>query len=138
MWMVCLFPLKYYSLENPRTGTGQLYWSILIKSILFNFHVNSQPSQTTPSSPNCAVSRAANAAPELRCRIRGEMVIEHAVVHPSITAFSHPGHLGAATSIPMMAWGKLFGLFTPIVIRTPFSKSATSPAQTRAEAARCC
>jgi chloramphenicol O-acetyltransferase type A len=115
-----------------------------------------------------AISRAANTVPELRYRIRGEMVVEHAVVHPSITvmadgdaftfcaldygpdfpgfatqaaeriaysrqhpslkdepgrddflfmtsipwvsftAFSHPGHMGAATSIPMMAWGKLF------------------------------
>jgi len=32
-----------------------------------------------------AVARAANAVPELRCRIRGETVVEHAVVHPSTT-----------------------------------------------------
>ena len=32
-----------------------------------------------------AISRAANAVPELRCRIRGDAVVEHEVVHPSTT-----------------------------------------------------
>ena len=32
-----------------------------------------------------AIARAANAIPEMRCRIRGESVVEHEVVHPSAT-----------------------------------------------------
>jgi chloramphenicol O-acetyltransferase type A len=34
------------------------------------------------------VSHAANAIPEFRQRIRGEVVIEHEVVHPSITVLT--------------------------------------------------
>ena len=115
-----------------------------------------------------AIARAANAVPELRCRIRGDTVVEHETVHPSttilaedelfrflsveyapdfpvfarraaermayvrqhvtlqdepgrddflfmtsipwvsFTSFTHPGHLNAADSIPLFAWGKRF------------------------------
>ena len=35
-----------------------------------------------------ALARASNAIPEFRCRIRGEEVVEHEVVHPSITVLT--------------------------------------------------
>jgi chloramphenicol O-acetyltransferase type A len=116
-----------------------------------------------------AVSSAANAIPQFRYRIRGQKVVEHEVVHPSIailvddetftfasfeyapdlilfaaraaerianaqehpsldvdegrddwlfmtpipwvsfTSFVHPAHLQPPSSIPLFAWGKLFG-----------------------------
>jgi chloramphenicol O-acetyltransferase type A len=34
------------------------------------------------------LARAANGIPEFRCRIRGEQVVEHDVVHPSITVLT--------------------------------------------------
>jgi chloramphenicol O-acetyltransferase type A len=42
-------------------------------------------------------SRAANSIPELRLRIRGEQVVEHAIVHPSFTVLTDEGTFGFAT-----------------------------------------
>ena len=42
-------------------------------------------------------SRAANQIPELRQRIRGETVVEHAVVHPSFTVLTDDETFGFAT-----------------------------------------
>jgi len=38
-----------------------------------------------------ALARAANAVPELRQRLRGERVVEHAMVHPSFTVLTDDG-----------------------------------------------
>jgi len=53
------------------------------------------------------VARAANNIPEFRCRIRGDTVVEHEVVHPSLTALVEGDLFGFA----QVEYSADFGLF---------------------------
>ncbi len=71
--------LAFKALTNP-------HFSLCANLDLTAFHqVVKQSRSSFTVAMVYALSRAANAIPEFRTRIRGETVVEHDVVHPSIT-----------------------------------------------------